>query len=273
MSQLPRANKALGQHFLVDKNIIEKITTDFKDSATSIVEVGPGPGILTESLVSHALPIHVIDKDERFPEYLEKLMPKENIHITDALHWDFEKGFDEWGFLQENHKVWLVSNLPYNVASPLLIKFLQAPSLSYMTLMFQREVADKAFAIDTRKGKAMNSLMALSQTYFEVSLLCKVAPGAFNPPPKVESAVLSFKRINGPVIPLSDFKSYEKFLRQLFQFKRKQMGKILKSNYTPEEIETTLNQLSLDPRVRAEALELEDIQKLFMAFKALREKP
>jgi len=273
MSQLPRANKALGQHFLVDKNIIEKITSDFKDSATSIVEVGPGPGVLTESLAAHDLPIHVIDKDERFPEYLEKILPKESVHITDALKWDLEEGFKEWGFLKDGHKIWLVSNLPYNVASPLFVKFLQAPSLSFMTLMFQREVADKAFAIDTRKGKAMNSLMALSQTYFEVSLLCKVAPGAFNPPPKVESAVLSFKRLSEPVIALSNFKSYEKFLRHLFQFKRKQMGKVLKSNYTPEEIETILSQLSIDPRVRAEALDLENIQKLFLAFKALREKP
>lgn len=261
MSKLPVAKKALGQHFLVDQKVITKITDDFADVSEAIVEVGPGPGILSEGLSQHKLPFHVIDKDERFPEYLKEFLPQENIHITDALEWDFEAGFKEWQWQEKT--IWLVSNLPYNVSTPLLIKFLQAPSLKYMTLMFQREVADKIFAFDTRKGKAMNSLMALSQTYFDVSLLCKVPPGAFSPPPKVDSAVLSFKRREDSPVALSDFKKFEKFLRHLFQFKRKQMGKILKSNYSGEALERTWSALGLSPTTRAEALNLEEIQKLY----------
>ncbi len=262
MSNLPRANKTLGQHFLVDQKVISAITSDFEESAEAIVEVGPGPGILTESLSQKSLPLHVIDKDERFPEYLEPFVAKENIHITDALGWNFEEGFKEWGY--EGKKVWLVSNLPYNVSTPLLIMFLQAPTIQLMTLMFQREVADKVFAIDTRKGKAMNSLMALSQTFFDVRLLCKVPPGAFAPPPKVDSAVLSFERRENPVIPLSEFRNFEKFLRHLFQFKRKQMGKILKGQFSSDVVTKSLEELSLAPILRAEALELSDIQNLFM---------
>jgi 16S rRNA (adenine1518-N6/adenine1519-N6)-dimethyltransferase len=265
MTKLPVAKKALGQHFLVDQKIISKITDDFSQESEAIVEVGPGPGILSEGLSKHELPFQVIDKDERFPEYLKEFLPEENIHITDALEWDFEGGFKDWGWQEKT--IWLVSNLPYNVSTPLLINFLQAPSIKYMTLMFQREVADKVFAIDTRKGKAMNSLMALSQTYFDVGLLCKVPPGAFSPPPKVDSAVLSFKRKDTPIVPLADFKSFERFLRHLFQFKRKQMGKILKSNYSIECLEKTWNELSLSPQTRAEALTLEDIQKLYQTLK------
>lgn len=262
MSQLPQANKTLGQHFLVDKKVISKITEDFKEEAKAIVEVGPGPGILTENLSAHQLPLHVIDKDERFPEYLKKFVDEDKIHITDALEWDLEAGFKEWEY-PENY-IWMVSNLPYNVSTPLLIQFLKAPSLKYMTLMFQREVADKVFPIDTRVGKAMNSLLALSQTYFEVSLLCKVPPGAFNPPPKVDSAVLSFTRRDQPKVALENFKSFESFLRTLFQFKRKQMGSNLKSRYPKEKLEKALSQCGLERSQRAESLKLEDIQNLYI---------
>ncbi len=262
MAQLPQANKTLGQHFLVDKKVITKITEDFKDDAKAIVEVGPGPGILTESLSSHGLPLHVIDKDERFPEYLKQFVDEDKIHITDALEWDLEQGFKDWQYPEH---IWMVSNLPYNVSTPLLIQFLKSPSLKYMTLMFQREVADKVFPIDTREGKAMNSLLALSQNYFKVSLLCKVPPGAFQPPPKVDSAVLSFVRHDSPVIPLEKFKSYESFLRTLFQFKRKQMGSNLKSRYPKEILEEALSSCGLERGQRAESLKLEDIQKLYLA--------
>ncbi|MCR9206432.1 MAG: hypothetical protein NXH75_17755, partial [Halobacteriovoraceae bacterium] len=145
----------------------------------------------------------------------------------------------------------------------LLINFLQAPSIKFMTLMFQREVADKVCAIDTRKGKAMNSLMALSQTFFEVSILCKVPPGAFNPPPKVDSAVLSFVRKENPAIPIEEFRKFEKFLRNLFRFKRKQMGKVLKSNFPQDTIAKAMEEVGLQPTLRAEALNLEKIQQLY----------
>lgn len=265
MAQLPQANKTLGQHFLVDKKVITKITEDFKEVAQAIVEVGPGPGILTESLSAHGLPLHVIDKDERFPEYLKQFVVEDNIHITDALNWDLEAGFKQWNYPPN---IWMVSNLPYNVSTPLLIQFIKAPSLKYMTLMFQREVADKVFPIDTREGKAMNSLLALSQNYFEVKLLCKVPPGAFQPPPKVDSAVLSFIRREQPVISLERFKSFESFLRTLFQFKRKQMGSNLKGRYPKDQLEAALASCELERGQRAESLKLEDIQNLYLALEA-----
>lgn len=270
MAKLPLANKALGQHFLVDQKIITKITSDFESEAGAILEIGPGPGILTESLSQKGKELHVIDKDERFPEYLNQFVKEKNIHITDALDWDLEGGFKDWGWKGDNPKsVWLVSNLPYNVSTPLLINFLQAPSIKYMTLMFQREVADKVYAFDTREGKAMNSLMALSQTYFEVKVLCRVPPGAFSPPPKVDSAVLSFIRKENPVVPLEDFRKFEKFLRGLFQFKRKQMGKILKSHFPTEKIAEAMDEVGLEPTLRAEALNLEKIQQLYNSLVSL----
>ena len=128
--------------------------------------------------------------------------------------------------------------------------------------MFQKEVADKVFAF-ARTKNIMGSLMCLSQTYFETSLLSKVAPGAFIPPPKVDSAVISFKRRENPVISLDEFLKYEKFLRLVFSQKRKQMKKVLKSAYPEQTVTQTLEKLNLPLTIRSEALQLEDIQNLY----------
>jgi 16S rRNA (adenine1518-N6/adenine1519-N6)-dimethyltransferase len=262
MSNLPKANKSLGQHFLIDKKIIEQITNDFSSEAKAIVEVGPGPGVLTKDLAAHQLPLHVVDKDERFPQYLETFLSRDCIHITDALSFDFDSAFNDWEWTELN-PIWMVSNLPYNISSPLLVKFLQVERIALMTLMFQREVADKAFSIDTRKGKSMNSLMGLCQTYFEVGLLCEVPPKSFDPPPKVDSAVLSFRRREKPEIPLSEFKRFEKYLRKVFQHKRKQLGTVLKPHYDSERLASALGENGLERTVRAESLALADLQNLF----------
>ncbi len=256
---LPFANKDLGQHFLKDKKVIEEITTDFKDEAQSLIEIGPGPGILTEGLSVLEKPFHVIEKDERMQEYLEQFVKKDNINFTDALKVNYSE------FIKERkleNNLWLVSNLPYNISTPLLILFLKCPEIKFMTLMFQKEVADKVFAF-ARTKNIMGSLMCLSQTYFETSLLSKVAPGAFIPPPKVDSAVISFKRRENPVISLDEFLKYEKFLRLVFSQKRKQMKKVLKSAYPEQTVTQTLEKLNLPLTIRSEALQLEDIQNLY----------
>jgi 16S rRNA (adenine1518-N6/adenine1519-N6)-dimethyltransferase len=253
-NKLPRANKDLGQHFLRDQNVIFNICDDFKDEAEAILEIGPGPGILTQHLAQHPQPFHVIEKDKRFPEYLKKFIKEEQINLTDALDVNYQEFLKEKEI--DDKKVWLVSNLPYNVGSPLLVKFLQVPEIKYMTLMFQKEVAEKVY-------KTMSSLMSLSTNYFDVKLLCKVPAGAFQPPPKVESAVITMVRKENPVVPLEDFLKYEKFLRKIYQFKRKQVGKVLKSSFEIEAIESALEQAGAKRTDRAETFNLEQIQLLY----------
>jgi len=252
--KLPRANKDLGQHFLRDQNVIFDICDDFKDDAEAIIEIGPGPGILTQHLAQHSQPFQVIEKDQRFPEYLKKFIGEDQINLTDALDVDYCEFFKEKEFDQK--KIWLVSNLPYNVGSPLLVKFLQVSDIKYMTLMFQKEVAEKVY-------KTMGSLMSLSANYFDVKLLCKVPPGAFQPPPKVESAVVTMVRKENPVVPLEEFRDYEKFLRKLYQFKRKQVGKVLKTSFDTEKIEAALEEAGLKRTDRAETFNLEEVQLLY----------
>ncbi|AUN97286.1 ribosomal RNA small subunit methyltransferase A [Bacteriovorax stolpii] len=266
--ELPLANKSLGQHFLRDSGVIDRICSDFKGQAEAVLEIGPGPGILTEFLAlrskSEGLPFFVIEKDDRFPPYLLQFINDNQITMTDALAVHLSAFFKEKNIDQKN--IWLVSNLPYNISTPLLINFLQAPEIKYMTLMFQKEVADKVFPFSTTKNY-MGSLLAITQTYFDCKLLCKVPPGAFNPPPKVDSAVLTMSRRETPLVPLSEFHALEKFLRLLFSQKRKQLGGILKASFPLPIIESSFNTLGIPLTIRAEALELNQVIELYRMLK------
>jgi len=258
--ELPYADKSLGQHFLRDQNVIQKICNDFKDEAEAVLEIGPGPGILTEHLAKIEQPFLVIEKDTRFQVYLEQFIKTSQITMADALQINLSTFFNDKGL--QDKKIWLVSNLPYNVASPLLINFLQTPEIKFMTLMFQKEVADKVFPFATTKN-FMSSLLVITQTYFECDLLLKVPPGAFQPPPKVDSAVLTMTRRETPLVPLAEFTKLEKFLRATFSQKRKQLGGVLKSFYNAELVAKHFGELNIPLTIRAEALTLDQVLDLY----------
>jgi 16S rRNA (adenine1518-N6/adenine1519-N6)-dimethyltransferase len=253
------ADKSLGQHFLSDKNVVHKITQDFAEQAKSIVEVGPGPGALTTQLALHPQKFFVIEKDRRFEDSLQELLGEENVILKDALLVNLTEELEKRELSED---VWLVSNLPYNVGVPLLMSFVKTPPVRWMSLMFQKEVALKVLNTAQKKN-SMGSLMALTQTYFDVTLLCQVPPGAFRPPPKVDSSVLSFTRKENPVFPLERLSEFEKFLRTLYQFKRKQVTKNLKTRYEVANIQSALEMSSLSSTARAETFKLSEIHALF----------
>ncbi len=262
MSELtPKANKDLGQHYLRDRSIIEKIVTDFKDEAEAIIEVGPGPATLTRDLAATGLPFYVVERDERFLPILGEFLKSEQIVHSDALQIDWAQFINEREDLR-GKKVWLVSNLPYNISAPLTLNFVQAGSIEYMSLMYQLEVGRKIAPI-AGESNSMNSLMGLCQTYYQVKTLCKVAPGAFAPPPQVQSVVLSFKREPEPRFELAQWRQLEKFLRLCFSQKRKQLAGVLKSSYPIEKVKTALQELDAPATVRAEALSLEQMHNLY----------
>jgi len=265
--KLPLAKKKFGQHFLRSPQIIEKICGDYANQSQSIIEVGPGPGILTQYLCKLNKAICVIEVDKDMISGLEKWLDKNQIINQDALEIDWET------LITKNNlpdPVWLVSNLPYNVASPLLIKFLQASSIKFMTLMFQKEVALKALAVNEKRKEEMSSLGVLTHTYFHIKELVKVPPGAFVPPPKVESMVLSFERKITPDISIDDFPEFERFLRKIFSERRKQLGHILKKILPDEKfqkIESNLSELNICKKDRTQALTLLQVQGLYKSLK------
>lgn len=253
-----RADKKLGQHFLVDQSIIKKITNDHAENAETIIEVGPGPGALTQFLFQTKKELILVEKDERFKKSLEQYAALEKIIFTDALKYPLHE------LLQDKKQVWMVSNLPYNISSPLFIKFLAIPDIKYMTLMFQKEVGIKTADIKQKK----NSLNCLSHNYFKSHVLCDVPPLSFSPPPKVDSIVVSYTRREKPIIPLSDFESYQAFLRMIFAFKRKKLLGILKNDNSQTPWEEIMVKLGIDVNIRAEAIEHDLIQKLYLGSKS-----
>lgn len=257
MNKLPQANKTLGQHFLRDQNVITKITTDFASDCDVIVEVGPGPAVLTRNLAAHKKTFFVIEKDDRFIDLLKEIVGEQNVFHQDALEFDWETFVNRPDI--RGKKIWLVSNLPYNISVPLLIGFTQVQDIYALSLMFQKEVGHKIINVERIKNFT-NSLGLLMENYFDLKVLCKVPPGAFVPPPKVDSIVISFRRKETPTIALSQFLSFERFLRDLFRFKRKQIGSVLK--HLPN-IGEALTKVKIARETRAESLEPKEIHLIY----------
>ena len=255
--KFPMANKSFGQHFLNSPTVINKITSPLPEGVDCIVEIGPGPAVLTPHLVKYGKPVFVIEMDERFVELLAPVVGAENIYRQDALLFDWQKFLDEKGF----KSIWLVSNLPYNVSVPLTLSFLRIPQITHMTLMYQKEVAQKILPNDPRN--AMGSLHVMCRSQFDLKHVVYAPPGAFVPPPKVDSQVLGFSRKPSGDIPLSEIDAFESFLRLSFGQRRKQLGGILKGEWGAEKTTERLLAAGIDPQVRAEALTYEQVLKLF----------
>ena len=255
--KFPLANKSFGQHFLNSPNVINKITGPLPEGTDAIVEIGPGPAVLTPHLAKYNLPTFVIEMDERFVETLVKIVGPERVFRQDALEFDWPK------FLVENpyKNIWLVSNLPYNVSVPLTLSFLRIPEIKNMTLMYQKEVAEKILPKEVKNS--MGSLHALCFSQFELRHVVHAPPGAFVPPPKVDSSVLGFHRRTEPLIPLNEIDDYEHYLRTVFANRRKQLGGILKKEWGVEKTISCFEKIKLSLEIRAEALTMEVVLQLY----------
>lgn len=263
MSKFPVANKSFGQHFLNSPTVIKKITSPLPEDVDAIIEVGPGPAVLTPHLASYKKPMFVIEMDERFVELLNPIVGEENVYRQDALTFDWEKFLTEKKF----KSIWLVSNLPYNVSVPLTLAFLRIPSITHMTLMYQKEVAEKILPKELRNS--MGSLHTLCVSQFNIKHVVHAPPGAFVPPPKVDSQVLQFDRKETPLVPLSKIDHFESFLRLSFAQRRKQLGGILKKEWGAEKTQKVLEAAGVTPEIRSEALSLTQVLKLYEAHSEL----
>lgn len=260
MSKFPTANKSFGQHFLNSPTVIKKITSPLPEGTDAIIEVGPGPAVLTPHLASYGLPINVIEMDERFVELLAPIVGSDNVYREDALEFNWNDFLLKYNF----QNIWLVSNLPYNVSVPLTLSFLRIPQIKNMTLMYQKEVADKILPRDPRNSMGSLHMMAVSQ--FHLNNVVHAPPGAFVPPPKVDSQVLKFSRRDAPLVPLEEIDHFEKFLRIIFSNRRKQLGGILRKELGEDRAKLILKDSQIEGEIRSEALQLEKVLKLYESF-------
>jgi 16S rRNA (adenine1518-N6/adenine1519-N6)-dimethyltransferase len=186
------ANKGFGQHFLLDLNITRKIARLARAGPeTAVIEIGPGPGGLTRALLETGARVIAVEKDARFLPLLQAVADVADGRLT-VVH-DDALAVDEDALIAEQAPgmaAQIVANLPYNVGTPLLIKWLTGPFRSRsMALMFQKEVAERIVAgVDE---DAYGRLAVISQTLCEASIIMALPARAFTPPPKVESAVVS----------------------------------------------------------------------------------
>jgi len=246
-------SKNLGQHYLIDKKVLKaiieagEITKDDR-----ILEVGPGAGVLTVELSALCDHVTTIELDRRVLPVLRSglgLGSKVTIVQGDAL--DYELPPTPWKW---------ISNLPYQITSPILRKYLFSPKRPKLTvLLIQREVADK---ICDRKG---NRIGLLVRNFCEVEKMLDVSPRSFFPPPKVNSAVIRMLTRPEPIIPESEWPNAEKVMKTAFLQKRKKIKTSLSSLY-PDAL-ANLEKAGIDPNRRPETLSLEEwrtLAKLFL---------
>ncbi|PIZ34035.1 MAG: 16S rRNA (adenine(1518)-N(6)/adenine(1519)-N(6))-dimethyltransferase [Alphaproteobacteria bacterium CG_4_10_14_0_8_um_filter_37_21] len=243
-------SKSLGQNFLTDYNIIQKIVSFSGNVSDKIVlEVGSGPGGLTRAILEHnPKELHVVEMDPEcitVLEALQKDFPQIHIHHQDALTFDIQD------IAKKQNKIHIVANLPYNVGTALLIKWLKNTVLiDGMTLMFQKEVADRITAqVNT---KQYGRLSIISQYLCKVDNCFYLPPHLFTPAPKVDSCVVHLKPYED--VDAGLLSMLEKITEKGFGQRRKMIRSSLKGLVSEEQ----LNHSHLKPTLRAENLTLEN---------------
>jgi 16S rRNA (adenine1518-N6/adenine1519-N6)-dimethyltransferase len=257
-----RADRRLGQHFLLDPAILRRIALAAGDlSGQTVLEVGPGPGGLTRALLAAgASRVVAVERDARCIAALAELVDRANGRLdliqADALTIDLAS--------LSSGRLVIVSNLPYNVGTPLLLRWLgQLEHLESMTLMFQREVAERLVA--GPRGRSYGRLSVLVQWLCEARLLMHLPAGAFLPPPKVASSLVRLIPRPSPLAPAAR-PALERVLSAAFGQRRKMLRSSLKA-LTPEP-EPLLTKAGVPESARAEEIDVEGFCRLARAYEA-----
>lgn len=245
--------KSLGQNFLIDKNIVDKIINSAQiDKETLVIEIGPGSGALSKSIASLCGNLICYEIDKSLKTILdEKLADFNNVLVKyeDFLNADVLKDIKDYSY----KKLIVVANLPYYVTTPIINKLIIdniMPSL--MVLMVQKEVADRFCA--KKSSKNYNSLSVFLQYHYDINPLFIVSNNCFIPKPKVDSCVVRFK-LKDEKLPVNDINKFYKLIRDSFRFKRKNLKNNL-SSYDLDKVNLILSKYGFDLTARAEELDL-----------------
>ena len=263
----------LGQHFLHDKNIVKKIVeANQPEKSDLFIEVGPGTGALTFPLAEKAGFVLAVEKDPSLIPALEaKAASNVEIIAGDILKLDLAPSIErKWSGLSS---VKMAGNLPYHISTQILFVLLELKnSLTQAVFLFQKEVAQRLVA--QAGTKKYSPLSILLQNYFETELLFYIKPGAFSPPPAVDSACVKFTRRHQPAFfPEEQDQDFTEFLKVSFARRRQTLKKNLeKAGYSPEKISQVLEKLQLKSQTRAEELAPHTLYQVFRALKEVQKK-
>lgn len=249
--------KSLGQNFLIDNNIREKIVSSASIEDNSlIIEVGPGNGSITKLLVKLGVEVIAFEIDTRLKDELDKIN-SDNLTVIydDFLSVDLKQVLSKY----KGKKLHLIANLPYYITTPIISKVINETDVSEMIIMVQKEVGDRFKSMPGSKD--YNSLSVYLQYYFDIEKVCLVSKSCFVPKPNVDSIVVKFTR-KKELLELKDKELFFKFVRDAFKQKRKNLRNNLKE-YDLEKVEESLNKIGKDLTYRAEQLSLEDFVSVF----------
>jgi len=265
------ARKGLGQHFLVDRNIIHKIVEVARLSGDDVVlEVGPGLGEMTALLARQARKVICVEIDPRLAAILKtKMLPFQNVEVIeeDILKLDLLKLGEA-----ERQQIKVVANLPYQISTPLLFRLIEARKIfSELTLMLQKEVAERI--VSPPGGKEYGPLSLLVQMFSEVSICFHVKPSAFYPRPKVESSVIRIRWKESPPVAVEDEQWFKNVVKKVMGYRRKTLINALKYSGLSrrEASEGTLAGAGIDPQRRPGTLSLEEFLRLAQTLKGSKE--
>ena len=255
-------SKSLGQNFLIDEEVLEKMIVNSEiDASSNVLEIGPGFGTLTQKLCMHAKNVVSVEIDSTvIPILKENVSEFDNIKIInkDIMKTDISKLInDEFG----NEKVKVAANLPYYITTPIIMALIE-PGLPVtdLTVMIQIEVAER---IGAKPGnKSYGALTVAVNFYAEPEIICTVAPSAFMPQPKVSSAVIRLKMRDKPAVEVKSTEKFFNVVRASFGQRRKTLLNALANssllNITKEETKRILSRAGIDEKRRGDTLSMRE---------------
>lgn len=268
------AKKSLGQNFIIDTNILKNIVEAGEvTKRTTVIEVGPGIGALTEQLAKKAGKVIAFEIDDRLlPVLADTLSPYTNIEIIheDILEVDLKAFYAS--HLMDAEEIVVVANLPYYITTPIILRFLESTlPIDRMILMMQKEVASRLSA--SPSTKAYGSLSIAVQYYMDAEIAFTVPKTVFMPQPNVDSAIIKLSKKNKVGFNVEDEKLFFTLTRTAFVQRRKTLWNNLqvtfgKETETKEKMMNALETAGIDPARRGETLSIEEFATLSNAFSA-----
>lgn len=259
-------SKSLGQNFLIDQNILNKIVSGSGiNKNTNVLEVGPGAGTLTRELCLTAKKVTAVEIDKALIPILNDVMSDfDNFNLinSDILELNINEMIkNEFG----NEGFTVVANLPYYITTPIIMNFLESElPVNSMTLMIQKEVAARILAEPGTKD--YGALSVAVQFYAEPEIICTASPHCFTPQPKVTSSVINLKLYDKPKYDVKNKELFFKIVKSIFSQRRKTLVNSLSGSpyldLSKDKIINILKQMDLNEKIRGEKLNIEQIAEL-----------
>jgi 16S rRNA (adenine1518-N6/adenine1519-N6)-dimethyltransferase len=259
---VPPVRKSLGQHFLSDPRILGRIADALAiEAGDTVVEIGPGRGALTAQLLQRASRVVAIEVDRKLAELLRRRYrdePRLEVVEADVLSVSL-------GAVAGAPEFLVAGNVPYYITTPIIFQALEPPRAKRSLFLVQKEVADRM--AEPPGNKTYGALSVNVQALARVETLFRVPPGAFQPPPKVDSAVVRLVPRDDPDVQPEEESRFKTLVQQSFAMRRKQMRRVVRTLFGlgAEEADVLLARAHIDPEVRPETLSAADFARLLRA--------